>query len=84
MAVDQGKLTWSDSIHENFLPGFKIYGDVGSVANLADLMSHRTGVPRNDYIWTLQGVTKRSDLVASIKYLPPNYEFRTSFEYNNL
>eukprot|EP00005_Dracoamoeba_jomungandri_P002799 CAMPEP_0174251506 /NCGR_PEP_ID=MMETSP0439-20130205/1308_1 /TAXON_ID=0 /ORGANISM="Stereomyxa ramosa, Strain Chinc5" /LENGTH=575 /DNA_ID=CAMNT_0015331835 /DNA_START=15 /DNA_END=1742 /DNA_ORIENTATION=+ len=83
MAVDQGKLTWSDSIHENFLPDFKIYGDIGNAVNLADLLSHRTGVPRNDYIWVVRDITNRSELVSALKYLPANYEFRTSFEYNN-
>ena len=53
---------------------------------LADLVSHKTGVPRNDFLWLskLGGLEQTpASLLNRITYFPPAHDFRTDFTYNN-
>ncbi|KAF9255424.1 beta-lactamase/transpeptidase-like protein [Marasmius fiardii PR-910] len=51
-------------------------------SSILDLMSHRTGLPRHDYMY------RRDDTVSSmtqrIKFLKPSTEFREAFQYSNI
>ncbi|KAJ3098304.1 hypothetical protein HDU96_011140 [Phlyctochytrium bullatum] len=49
-------------------------------ANLVDLLSHRTGVPRHEYFWSW-GVP---EMFKRLKYLRPNAQFREKYQYSNI
>ncbi|HEX5024942.1 MAG TPA: serine hydrolase domain-containing protein [Agriterribacter sp.] len=50
---------------------------------LKDMLSHRTGFERGDYIWYGAGFS-RPELLERIKYLKPIAPLRNNFIYNNL
>lgn len=52
-------------------------------ATLEDLLSHRTGIPRNNYL-RLSADHSRQTLPPKLKYLPSVGGFRDSFYYNDL
>ena len=49
---------------------------------LRDMLSHRTGVPRQDFL-KVNAPDRRTDLVERIRYFEPAQEFRTGFRYCN-
>ena len=48
-----------------------------------DLLTHRSGLPRHDFIRFSTPLT-RAELVRRIRYLEPNRTFRDVYQYNNL
>jgi CubicO group peptidase (beta-lactamase class C family) len=81
--VDKKKLTWKDPI-KKWIPEFEMEDEyAGKKANLIDIMSHRTGLPRYDTFSEITNDT-RINFIKRIKYLPMNEEFRTQFQYNNI
>ena len=50
-----------------------------------DLMTHRSGLPRHDFVWYLTPFS-RENLAYRLRYLDPNpnITFRKGFQYNNL
>ncbi|KAF8871043.1 hypothetical protein CPB85DRAFT_1206410, partial [Mucidula mucida] len=51
-------------------------------STMVDLFSHRTGLPRHDFLYSLD--TTIEDMMRETKYLKPSLEFRDSFQYNNM
>ncbi|XP_071095539.1 uncharacterized protein [Haliotis cracherodii] len=52
-------------------------------AVVEDLMAHRMGIPRNNYL-RLDDTLTRENLVSRVKYLPSTGGFRGSFYYSDL
>jgi CubicO group peptidase (beta-lactamase class C family) len=48
-----------------------------------DLLTHRSGLPRHDFI-CVSTYMSREELVHRIRYLEPSATFRQKFQYNNL
>jgi CubicO group peptidase (beta-lactamase class C family) len=48
-----------------------------------DLVTHRSGLPRHDLMWYSSPFT-RQELFERLRYLEPNKDFRTTFQYQNL
>ena len=49
--VDEGLLDWDQPIRD-VMPDFRLHDDYATQhANLRDLLSHRTGLPRHDTTW---------------------------------
>ncbi|HEY5760240.1 MAG TPA: serine hydrolase [Steroidobacter sp.] len=81
--VDEGKLEWDRPVRE-YLPWFRMYDPVASeLLTPRDLVSHRSGLPRYDFI-RFSTYLERGELVRRIRYLPPNKTFRDVYQYNNL
>ncbi|MBL8270614.1 serine hydrolase [Steroidobacter sp.] len=81
--VDEGKLDWDRPVHE-YLPWFRMYDPVASeLITPRDMVSHRSGMPRYDFI-RFSTYLDRRELVRRIQYLPPNKTFRDVYQYNNL
>jgi len=79
----QGKLQW-DGLVRDYLPEFKAYDPVVTErATVRDLVTMRTGIARHDLMWGL-GVFSREELVHRLRYLQPNRDFRTAWQYQNL
>jgi CubicO group peptidase (beta-lactamase class C family) len=83
MLVDDGKLAWDRPVRE-YLPWFKLYDPVASdTITLRDLLTHRSGLPRHDFIRFAVPLS-RQELVRRLRYLEPSQPFRASYQYNNL
>jgi CubicO group peptidase (beta-lactamase class C family) len=81
--VDQGKLEWDKPVRE-YMPTFKLYDNFASERmSPRDLLCHRSGLPRHDISWYSSPLT-RKELYERLRYLEPNKDFRTNFQYQNL
>jgi CubicO group peptidase (beta-lactamase class C family)/dipeptidyl aminopeptidase/acylaminoacyl peptidase len=84
MLADEGKLDW-DAPLRRYLPDFQLYDRVATEqATPRDLVTHRTGLPRHDFVWYANSSLGRRDLYARLKYLEPSKEFRSTWQYQNL
>jgi CubicO group peptidase (beta-lactamase class C family) len=82
MLVDEGRVRWDDRVIDH-LPGFYVYNDwVTREVTIRDLLSHRMGVERGDFLWFGTGFT-RDELVHHIRYLRPVAGFRAAYGYSN-
>jgi CubicO group peptidase (beta-lactamase class C family) len=83
MLVDEGSLAW-DAPVQSYLPQFRLGGPiVSATVTIRDLLAMRTGLPRHDWSWIENPVT-RGELVARLGLLPLSAGFREKFQYNNL
>lgn len=81
--VDDKKLDWHTPIRK-WLPTFELQDTFATERmNLADLLCHRSGLPRHDLIW-YNSTASREDLIDRLKYLEPSKDFRTFWQYQNL
>ncbi|KAJ3401989.1 hypothetical protein CcCBS67573_g01628 [Chytriomyces confervae] len=78
--VDAGVLNWETPLTSQYPVEF-MDTTANATANLIDALSHRTGLPRHDFIM-LNGATSEENL-SRIKYLQPSAPFREKFQYNN-
>src|SRR5436190_1557141 len=80
---NEGKVDWDKPVR-SYLPEFQMYDPVASEqATPRDLFSHRTGLPRHDIVWYSSDFS-RADMVSRLRYLKPNKDFRSAYQYNNL
>ncbi|MDJ0837303.1 MAG: serine hydrolase [Acidobacteriota bacterium] len=83
MLVDQGKLKWDDPAGKH-LPGFQLYDPAaGRQLTVRDLLCHRTGLPRGDWLWYGADYT-REQVLERVRHLPPQWGFRERFGYQNI
>jgi CubicO group peptidase (beta-lactamase class C family) len=83
MLVDDGKLNWDTPLRE-YLPDFRLKDPFASERMTPrDLVCHRSGLPRHDLVWYGSPATRR-ELVERLRYLEPNKDFRTTWQYQNL
>ncbi|MFW9976398.1 MAG: serine hydrolase [Candidatus Thorarchaeota archaeon] len=83
MLVDDGKLEWDKPLHEQFRK-FVLKDPVASSrVSLIDMLSHRTGLPRHDFVWVNDEFTY-SKIFDNLPHLEPSKEIRTTFQYCNL
>jgi len=81
--VRQGKLEWDKPVRD-YLPDFKLY-DPTATEHMTprDLITHRSGLPRHDFMW-YNSPLSREELFKRLRYLEPNKDFRSTFQYQNL
>lgn len=81
--VDEGKIDFDTPI-KKYMPSFEMYNKYAEEhITLRDMLCHRSGLPRHDALWYNSSLS-RKELVARIKYLEPNKDFRETWQYNNL
>lgn len=82
--VDEGLLDWDKPVRE-YLPGFRMH-DPAATEHLTvrDMMSHRSGLPRHDFLWYGNQDLTRADVVEKLRHLEPSKTFREVWQYNNL
>ena len=79
----QGKIEWDGQVRD-YLPDFRMYDPVVTERmTIRDLVTHRSGLARHDLMWAI-GVYSREQLLERLRYLQPNRDFRTSWQYQNL
>ncbi len=83
MLVDEGKLEWDTPIRE-FIPQFKMKDSVATnQVTIVDMLSHRTGLPRHDFVWINDEFTY-DQVLNRLPHLDSSKEIRTTFQYCNL
>jgi CubicO group peptidase (beta-lactamase class C family) len=81
--VDEGKLDWDTPVRE-ILPEFRLRDPVASEqATLRDLLTHRTGLPRHDWVH-MSGHLDNAGMLAALRHLEPSKPFRSAYQYQNL
>ncbi|MCX7920007.1 MAG: serine hydrolase [bacterium] len=89
--VDEQKLDWDTPVRK-YLPWFRMYDPVMTERlTVRDLLCHRSGLPRHDYVW-FNNPLSRKEIAQRLKYLEPSktgdehnpYDFRNKYQYNNL
>ncbi len=81
--VDEGRLKWDDSVVKH-LPEFQLHDPyLTENVQLADLVSHRTGLETADLL-AYRGDYDRAEILRRLRFVPPIAPFRSRFVYNNL
>src|SRR5262249_41966681 len=84
MLVDEGKLDWDTPIR-SYLPDFQLRDRYATEQITArDLVTHRSGLPRHDFMWYADPELSRKQLYGRLRYLEPSKEFRSTWQYQNL
>lgn len=84
--VDDGLISWDDKV-KDYLPNFQLSDPwVTEHFTIQDLLSHSTGLPlgSGDLMWWPDSNYSPKEVIENMKYLKPNRQFRTTYEYNNL
>jgi CubicO group peptidase (beta-lactamase class C family) len=81
--VDEGLLGWDQPVID-VLPQFRLW-DQYATTNLTirDLLTHRTGMPRHEFVWYNSKMNK-AEMLKRIRYLQPSFDIRERYQYNNL
>ena len=83
MLVDEGKMAWDDPVRKH-LPWFRLSDPVADAnVTVRDLVCHRTGMPRHDWLWWKSG-WDREEIVRRYGLAPSQHQFRTTYEYANI
>jgi len=83
MLVDDGLLDWDTPVR-TYLPNFILKDDFATMRiTPRDMVTHRSGLPRHDYMWFGSNLTP-AELVESLRYLEPSADLRARYQYNNL
>jgi CubicO group peptidase (beta-lactamase class C family) len=83
LLVDEGKLGWDVPVRE-ILPEFKLKDPIANEkCTLRDLLTHRTGLPRHDWVHQ-PGLLDNAGMLAALRHLDPSKEFRSAFQYQNI
>ena len=83
MLVDEGRLDWDRPVRD-YLTDFHLFDPVATERMTPrDLLCHRSGLPRHDMIWFATAYS-RKELYARLRYLEPNKDLRTVWQYQNL
>ena len=84
MLVDEGKMQWDGKVNE-YIPFFHLYDpEADENVTMRDLLTHRTGVPGNDLLWSIHPEASREELIRLLALAKPNTGFRETFQYQNV
>ncbi len=83
MLVEDKKMSWDDPVRKH-LDYFRL-GDpcADSLVTLRDIVSHRTGLSRNDELWDY-GPWSREEILRRIGSVKLNKPFRSTYQYQNI
>lgn len=82
--VDEGKLNWDDPVIAH-LPEFRLHDHYTTHhLTIRDLLAHRSGISRHDFLWILHPSLTHGDLIKSLEHFKPVCQLREKFQYNNL
>lgn len=81
--IDQGLLSWDQNVSD-LLPEFRLW-DQYATQNLKirDLLTHRSGMPRHDWMWYNSQMSPQ-ELLRRIRYLEPSADIRERYQYGSL
>jgi CubicO group peptidase (beta-lactamase class C family) len=83
MLVDEGKIEWDTPIRK-FIPTFSLNDPfITDRVTIIDMLSHRTGLPRHDFVWMNDSFTY-DQIFNRLPFLKLNKDIRQTFQYCNL
>lgn len=83
LLADEGKMRM-DAPVITYLPAFRLSDPVATrEITIADLLSHRTGIPETDFIW-YDDTASFPEMMRRLSYVPFNSPVRSHFEYQNI
>ena len=82
--ADQG-LVDLDAPVRSYIPWFEMAdAHATALVSARDLLGHRTGLPRHDFVWYGEGLKLTlEDIARSLKHLPLSRQLRQTWQYNN-
>jgi CubicO group peptidase (beta-lactamase class C family) len=83
MLVDEGVIAWESRVIDH-LPDFRLFDPyVTREMTVRDLLTHRSGLERGDFMWYKSGYTS-PEVMRRVRFLEPVWSFRTTFGYQNI
>lgn len=83
LLVDEGKMNWDDPVSK-YLPDLRFAeAYVDQQMTVRDLLTHRSGLARTDFLWLGQDYT-RQEILKRVRDIEPASSFRTAFGYQNV
>jgi len=83
MLADDGKLSWDDPVRKH-VEFFKLADPLADQqVTLRDLVTHRTGLSRNDLLW-IGSPWGREEVMRRIGAVPLTKPFRSAYQYQNI
>jgi CubicO group peptidase (beta-lactamase class C family) len=83
MLIDEGKMSWDDPVRRH-VEFFRLSDPLANEqVTLRDLVSHRTGLSRNDVLWT-RTPWSQEEIIRRIGYVKLSQPFRTAWQYQNI
>jgi CubicO group peptidase (beta-lactamase class C family) len=80
---DQGLISFDDPIIK-YIPTFQMYDSCATtLATLTDILTHHTGLSRNDFLIYVNNTVTKNNYFASLKNMPFVKTFRYQAIYNN-
>lgn len=74
-----------DAPVRTYIPWFEMYDPhATALVSARDLLSHRTGLPRHDFVWMGERPLTHEQSARALKHLQPNKQLRQTWQYNNL
>lgn len=81
--VDEKLIAWDDPVIK-YLPEFSLKNEYTTRhLTIRDLIAHRSGLPRHDFLWYNSKLT-RKEFLPRLQYLESSSDIREKFQYNNL
>jgi CubicO group peptidase (beta-lactamase class C family) len=85
--VDEGKLHWDDRV-KKYLPEFQMADPyVTTHMTIRDLLAHHSGLGQGEgdlQLFPAPNQFTTADVIRSLRYLKPVYDFRTTYGYSNV
>jgi len=85
--VDEEKISWDDKV-TTYIPEFQLYDPyVTREFTILDLLTHRSGLVSgagDSMIWPEPSGFSRQELIKNLRYLTPEYSFRSRYAYSNV
>lgn len=83
MLNDEGRLQWDDPVRK-YLPDFQLADPTANeLVTIRDLVTHRTGLSRNDVLWYGSPMS-RAEILHAIGRVPLTEPFRSAWQYQNM
>ncbi len=83
LLVDERRLDWEKPVRD-YIPEFRLYDAVATDRiTVRDLLCHHSGLPRHDWIH-FPGDLSPAQMLATMRYLEPSEDIRSTFQYQNL
>jgi CubicO group peptidase (beta-lactamase class C family) len=84
LLVDEQRLDWDTKVRE-ILPEFQLRdANATEEITVSDLLTHRSGLPAHDRIWSPPGRRSRQRMLDALRHLESSRRLRESFQYSNL
>lgn len=87
MLVEQETLRWDDLVIDH-LPQFRLQDTYATVHfTVADLLTHSSGLVSgagDSMIWPEPSGFSRQEVIANLRYLTPDFQFRQTYAYSNV